>query len=108
MKLPSVLKKTPPKIGDFVVICYSGIDDRHLRTGKTRHYIGGNLETAMDGVAICRYPNDADFYLLYCDSNWNVMTDTCHSTLEKAKHQAEFEFEGISNTWIVSEIKERA
>jgi hypothetical protein len=92
--------KPPSKIGDFAVICYSRIDDRHRPTGKTRHYVGGEIQPAVSGVAICRYPGDADFYLLYCDPQWKPVTDTCHSTVEQAKHQAEFEYAGVSKTWV--------
>ena len=92
--------KAPPAIGKFDVLCYSMIDARHHPTKKTRHYVGGSLEESMAGLAIARYPEDREFYLLYCDQDWKPVTDTCHATIEEAKHQAEFEYAGVSKTWI--------
>jgi hypothetical protein len=100
MKSSRKSQQIPPKIGDFVVMCYTPIDARHRATEKTRHYVGGKLQPTMAGLAICRYPDDTEFYLLYCDPDWQPVTDTCHPTAEQAKQQAEFEFEGVSTTWI--------
>jgi hypothetical protein len=54
----------------------------------------------MAGLAICQYPGMSEFYLFGCDAEWNTVTDTFHETLEEAKHQAEFEYEGTRTTWI--------
>ena len=53
----------------------------------------------MSGLANCQPPGSRKFYLFGCDDDWNVVTDTWHQTLADAKEQAEFEYEGISNTW---------
>ena len=90
------------KIGDFLVFCYTRLDDRHRATGRTRHYVNGSLAPAIAGLAIAQYPGDSEFYLLYCDANWQPITDTCHSTLAAAQHQAEFEFAGVSGSWIAT------
>ena len=54
---------------------------------------------AASGVAICRYPGEDSYYLFYCDSQWNVITDTWHETIEDALQQAEFEYASVSATW---------
>ena len=36
-----------------------------------------------------------------CDPAWNTVTDTWHETLEDALEQAEFEYEGVAETWNV-------
>jgi hypothetical protein len=52
------------------------------------------------GLAICVYETgDEGFYLFYCDEEWRVVTDTWHETLEDAKSQAEFEYEGVNESW---------
>ena len=51
------------------------------------------------GLAICRYPGDTGYYLFYCDSEWEPITDTWHQSLEDAEHQAEFEYQGAAQTW---------
>ena len=55
---------------------------------------------AMSGLAICQPTEGRDFFLFGCDGDWNVITDTWHQTLDEAKKQAEFEYEGIGKTWI--------
>jgi len=81
------------------VICYSPIDERHRFTANTRQIVAGRLIGAMSGLAICQYPGDDSFYLFGCDADWSNVTDTWSQTLEDAKRQAEFEYEGVSATW---------
>jgi hypothetical protein len=93
------MKTAPQKIGSAEVILFSVIDNRHLPTGNCRHAVSGITQGPASGLAICRYPGESGFYLLGCDSDWNSITDTFHETLEKAKAQAEFEYQGVSTTW---------
>ena len=101
------MKPAPDKVGGYRVICYSQIDDRHRFTGKTRQVVRGELMGSMSGLAICQPGNAQEFYLFGCDADWNVVTDTWHQTLDEAKDQAEFEYEGISKTWIHPAYPER-
>jgi hypothetical protein len=48
------------------------------------------------GLAVCQYDGDEEFYLFYCDNNWNVIADTWHLTMESALQQAVFEYRGVS------------
>jgi hypothetical protein len=96
------MKPAPKLVGGVEVVFYSPIDERHRFTKKTKQIVGGKVMGAMAGLAICQVaPND--FYLFGCDENWNVITDTNHESLGEAKHQAEFEYEGISATWLKPE-----
>ncbi len=90
----------PSYVGGARVICYSPIDERHQFTGATQQIVAGELMGAMAGLAICQYDGEAAFYLFGCDSDWQTVTDTLHETLDAAKRQAEFEYEGVSKTWI--------
>jgi hypothetical protein len=90
----------PSKIGGATVICYTPIDGRHHHTGKCRQIVAGVLQGAAAGLAICQYEGEDSFYLFGCDENWQSVTDTWHETLEEAKDQAEFEYEGVSSTWV--------
>jgi hypothetical protein len=65
-------------------------------TGNTRHLVGGELQTTFAALAIAVHPDDRSYYLLYCDADWNAVTDTFHLDLHSALRQAEFEFEGVS------------
>jgi hypothetical protein len=93
------MKPVPKNIDGARVICYSPIDERHHFTTNTRQIVAGQLLGSMAGLAICQYPDDNAFYLFGCDANWSSVTDTWHQTLDDAKHQAEFEYEGVSTTW---------
>jgi hypothetical protein len=93
------MKPAPKIVGTFPVVCYSPIDERHRFTAKTRQIVRGELMGAMGGLAICQPPGSQEFYLFGCDVDWNVVTDTWHQSLDEAKEQAEYEYEGISKTW---------
>ncbi len=91
----------PDLIDSLRVICFTSIDSRHRHTGKTKHLAGGNVLGRANGLVICEsMENGCASYLLFgCDDQWNVLSDTWHATLEEAKLQAEFEYEGTSKTW---------
>jgi hypothetical protein len=89
----------PKEVGGAKVILYTPIDERHQHTGNCKQIVAGVLMSAMAGLAICQYENEDCFYLFGCDENWETVTDTLHNTIEEAKEQAEFEYEGVSNTW---------
>jgi hypothetical protein len=93
------MKPAPRTIHDAQVIQFSPLDARHKHTGNCRQIVGGVLQGPAAGLAICQYRGDSSFYLFGCNANWEPITDTCHLSLEEAKQQAEFEYEGISRTW---------
>jgi len=99
------MEPAPPEIGRARVLCYAVIDQRCRPTGFCRHVVGGELIAPAAGLAICKYPDDTEYYLFYCDEDWQTVTDTCHETLEKAKRQAEAEYEGVEALW--SEVNAR-
>ena len=90
----------PEAIDGARVICYTPIDARHRHTGNTRQIVAGKLVGPANGLAICQYPDDHGFYLFGCDATWCSITDTWHQSLEDAQHQAEFEYVGVSSTWV--------
>jgi hypothetical protein len=95
------MNPAPKIVGRMEVVMYSPIDERHRFTRNTKQIVRGRLMGVMAGLAICK-ENPNSFYLFGCDEKWNVVTDTWHASLDDAKHQAEFEYEGISETWETS------
>lgn len=89
----------PLELDGAKVLLYATLQKEHKPTANTKHYLGGDLMQPSSGLAICRYGNDEGFYLFYCDSDWNVVTDTYHESIEDAKNQAEFEYKDVSNAW---------
>jgi hypothetical protein len=83
------------------VVCFARLDAGAQRTGKTRHLVDGREPDAHRGLAITEEPGGAAYYLVYCDRDWNAVTDTWHRTLDDAKAQAEFEYEGVCQAWEV-------
>ena len=51
-------------------------------------------------LAIVTYDNDEGYYLFHLDPHWEEVTDTWHESVELAKRQAEFEYEGIGSKWV--------
>ena len=92
--------KTIPRILDGAkVVLYTPIDERHRPTGNCKQIVAGLLARPAAGLAICQYDSEESFYLFGCDEEWNSVTDTWHETVDDAKAQAEFEYEGVSATW---------
>jgi hypothetical protein len=97
------MKRAPGVIDGAKVLLYTPIDERHRPTGGCRNYVAGELMGPAAGLAVCRYEGDSAVYLFGCDEDWNAVTDSWHETLEEAKSQAEFEYEGVSATWLTPE-----
>ena len=83
------------------VVCFARLDSGAQRTAKTLHVLMGGEFPPFRGLVIMKDQPGGPYYLLYCDEQWTALTDTWHETLEGAKQQAEFEYEGISQAWEV-------
>lgn len=95
------MKQPPELLGGAKVVRWSAIDGRHRPTGGCRQIVAGVLQGPAAGLAICQYEGETAYYLFGCDPEWNTVTDTWHESLEDALAQAEFEYEGVSETWNV-------
>ena len=93
------MKKAPNEIGGARVILYTPIDGRHRHTGNCQQIVAGELMGPAAGLAICQYEGENSYYLFCCHEDWDTVTDTWHQTLDEAKAQAEFEYEGVTATW---------
>jgi hypothetical protein len=92
----------PEQIGRADLIAYLILNSNHARRNNTSHYVGGTLLIDLYGLAICKYVDDAGYYLFYCNSDWKEFTDTYHGSIEDAIDQAEFEFANTHEDWIFS------
>ena len=94
------MRECPERIGNARVVCFTRLDERHRRTGRTEHLANGALMGPPAGLAICQYEREPwCYYLFGCDEDWESFSDTWHETIEGAKAQAEHEFEGTLATW---------
>jgi hypothetical protein len=90
----------PPRILDgSQVVCFARLGPDSLPTGRTKHIVGGLESPQFQGLVIIEQTDRGPYHLLYCDQDWNPITDTWHQTLDSAKAQAEFEYQGISQKW---------
>ncbi len=89
----------PPKQLDGADVLLWASLEGATPTGRTAHYRDGQLQEPAQALAICRYGQDAGWYLFYCDEAWYVRNDTYHDSVEAAKEQAEFEYDGVSALW---------
>lgn len=89
----------PRELNGARLLCFAEVTEAVRPTGKTIHRVDGEALGPARVLAICQYAADAQFYLFYCDSDWTVLTDTCHGRLDDAKDQAAHEYDGISKYW---------
>lgn len=93
------MNRCPSRIGEASVFAWAVVDEGVWPTGNTVHRFNGPVLGPLRCLAICRYGEDADYYLFYCNEDWEPYTDTWHQTLDDAKAEAEFEYEGITSRW---------
>lgn len=89
----------PETLGAARVLAFAVVDESVIPTGRTTHRIGGEVIGPAAGLVIARYEGDGSFYLFYCGTEWQVVTDPCHDSLESAKEQAEYEYCGVTACW---------
>jgi hypothetical protein len=69
------------------VLRWANVRDR-APSGGTRHVVGGFDLCTFAALAIARYEGTDGVYLLYCDEEWNSVSDTYQDTVELAVEQA--------------------
>jgi len=93
------MRRLPPPLNGPGLILLADVTSDIPRSGKTIHRISGQVAAPAAGLAIYRSDDGNGYYLFGCDSEWEVVTDTWHPTIEEAKSQAEFEYPGIAEHW---------
>ncbi len=93
------MENPPLCIDDARVIAFAFIAAPVVTRGNTLHLVNGIEIGSFAALAICQYDNEEDAYLFYCNDSWKVVTDTCHDSVDAAKVQAAFEFDGINSCW---------
>ncbi len=91
------MSAVPLFLSGMPVIAYAWLDAHHGPTVGAPELVRGESFVPA-ALAICR-DADGGFYLFGCNAEWDTVTDTWHETLEDAKHQAEFQYEGVSDSW---------
>ena len=81
----------PTIIGGGRVLFYLPVDRRHRprRPGQEEPY----------GLAISERKDSPGVFLFTCEEDWMPVFDSWHASIEKAKKQPAFEWDGIEATW---------
>ena len=90
----------PAKLDDMPVLQYAVLSNDATPTGNTKHLFNGQPVKDITRLAVCDGGgNPKAIYLFSCDDDWNVLTDTCHMSIEEALAQADFEYQHIRSAW---------
>ena len=71
----------------------------HRSTGRTRHFVEGQLADRPAALKIVSYQDGSGVYLIHFDAAGEEVTDTFHETVADAMAQAEFEFGVADSEW---------
>jgi hypothetical protein len=93
------MNRPPPELDGAKVLKYAVLVDGVENTGNVLHQVNGQEVASVAALAICQYSGNEDFYIFFCDSDWEVLTDLCRETMDAALGQAEFEYREISKHW---------
>lgn len=72
---------------------------KHVSTGKTQHFVGGELMSRPEMLKTVQYPGDSGYDRSYCNEEGVEATDTWHETVDKAMDQADWEFQMKPEDW---------
>ena len=67
-------------------------------TKNCSHEFNGKTLGKAKWAAISKPKSSGSCYLFFCYEG-DELTDTAHESVEEAKEQAEWEYEGITNAW---------
>ncbi len=89
----------PARIDGARVLAVVHITPPVTARGTTLHRVNDEVVGPFAALAIAQYEEDENVYLFYCDQQWNVITDICRDSVDAAKGQAAFEYDGINACW---------
>ncbi|MBT8141914.1 MAG: hypothetical protein HKN88_10160 [Gammaproteobacteria bacterium] len=88
----------PEKIGSLEIMLSAIIDESCIHTSNCTHEIDGKVMGKAKWAAITKTDLQGYCYLFMCYSD-NKLSDSAHESVEEAKEQAEWEYEGITKNW---------
>jgi hypothetical protein len=88
----------PKKIGSLEVIFTAIINTTCKHTKNCEHKVSGKTLGKAKWASITKPDDTGSCYLFMCYDD-DEFSDSIHASIEDAKDQAEWEYEGISNVW---------
>lgn len=96
---PKAMTRPSAQIDGADVVAYEILAPAiHVDTGTPRLYANGALQTYLYGLAIATYDVE-NFYLFFCDSNWEMENDTFHDSVGDAIETAKSKFGILPDDW---------
>ena len=89
----------PPILHNARVFEFATVDNSVIRVREDLLYVDGKPLGPVANLAICRYPHESEYLLLFCDNDWNVLGCCGHASVEAAKRRSEQEYRGIMARW---------
>jgi hypothetical protein len=88
----------PKNIGSLEIVFTAIIDDACKHTKNCEHCVDGKVLGKAKWASITK-PDDTGLCYLFLCYIGDVLSDSINESIEDSKSQAEWEYEGISNTW---------
>lgn len=91
---------TPPPILDSAkVLAFAIADNSVVRVRDDLLIVDGKPLDNVANFAICRYPDENECLLFFCDDSWKVLGCSAHPSVGAAERSAEKEYRGIMSRW---------
>lgn len=84
------------------VLYYVVLSDKHQRTGRTTHYIDGELMGPVPALAVAQYAGDSSAYIFHCNTNWEVIQDDLLDSPEEAIEDIKRQCSGLDDSDIIA------
>jgi len=94
-------------VNDDVLVEYAILnEDVGFNAGHRLMFVGDKEIGRVPCLAICRDKDSTQFFLYFCNSDWNMIGVTSYDTIAAAKRRAELIYPGSSACWAVSGFTE--
>jgi hypothetical protein len=99
-------QEPPPVLAFTRVLEYAVLGASVRYSGHSSLFVEGKELGPVPRLAICQPFDEAEFVLLHCDDEWEVLGAAGYASLAEAKGRAERIYPGVSACWIDRYITE--
>lgn len=96
-----LVESPPPILNSARVVAFATVDNSVVHVRDDLLYVDGKPLGPVANLAICKYPHESEYHLMFCDDDWNVLGGIGLASSEAAKRRAEQEYRGIMARWQV-------
>ena len=96
------MQKPPAELDGAKVLYYVVLSDKHHRTGRTTHYIDGELMGPVPALAVAQYDGESSAYLFHCNADWEVIQDDLLDSPEQAIEDIKTQYSGLNDSDVIA------